>query len=588
MGAGLAARLDQARPEPLARQLEEPEARNAPDLDARAIALHRLADLALDGPHVAGLVHVDEVDHDEAGEVPEPELARDFLSRLEVGLERGLLDVALARRASRVDVDRDQRLGRVDHDVAARLELHHRAVHGVELVLDLIAEEQRDVAVAVGLDPFGMARHQQPHELLGCLIGIAAVDQDLLDLLGIEIADGALDQAGFLVDQGRRARLQGQLADLVPRAHQIVEVALDLRLVALHPGGSHDDPHAVGDLQLAQDLAQLAPRGCVGDLARDAAAARGVGHQHAIPAGQRDIGRQRRTLVAALLLYHLDQQDLTPLDDFLNVVTPGRPAATPLAAVGAFGYDGFGGDGLADDGLFRVRRVDRQGVAVVRVGAVVDRPRRHVGFGCADRFGHRGDGFVALLGVIGRVVDGLVRVVVVPDGRDLGVTYLVIAVVGLVIVIVEAAIDLVDMGLRRLGAALHLLVLGQQRLAVGDGDLVVVRVNLVERQESVAIAAEVDERRLQRRLDAGHLGEIDVALELLLGRGLDVVFVELVATGHDDANLFGMRAVNQHALGHIYSPTRSLAGPRELRFAGGSVPAGASATMSTRHCAAQL
>ena len=71
-----------------------------------------------------------------------------------------------------------------------------------------------------------------------------------------------------------------------------------------------------------------------------------------------------------------------------------------------------------------------------------------------------------------------------------------------------------------LGACAALLggLLLQQRLPVGDRDLVIVGMNFGEGQEAVAIAAIVDEGRLQRRLHARHLGEIDIAPKLLLGR----------------------------------------------------------------------
>ncbi len=45
-----------------------------------------------------------------------------------------------------------------------------------------------------------------------------------------------------------------------------------------------------------------------------------------------------------------------------------------------------------------------------------------------------------------------------------------------------------------------------QRLPVGDRDLVIIRVDFAERQEAVTVAAVVDERRLQRRFDPGNLG----------------------------------------------------------------------------------
>ena len=66
-----------------------------------------------------------------------------LLGGLQVGLERGVLDRGLARGAAGVDVDGDQRLGDVDDDVAAGLELHRRVEHRLEVALDLEAREQR-------------------------------------------------------------------------------------------------------------------------------------------------------------------------------------------------------------------------------------------------------------------------------------------------------------------------------------------------------------------------------------------------------------------------------------------------------------
>ena len=68
-----------------------------------------------------------------------------------------------------------------------------------------------------------------------------------------------------------------------------------------------------------------------------------------------------------------------------------------------------------------------------------------------------------------------------------------------------------------LGRALRALVLGDQRLPVGDRDLVVVGMDFAEGEKAVAIAAVVDEGGLQRRLDARHLGQIDVAAKLFTG-----------------------------------------------------------------------
>ena len=156
------------------------------------------------------------------------------------------------------------------------------------------------------------------------LVAGFAGDLDLVDLLVVEVAQRALDQRAFLVNEGGGLRLQGQVAHGLPHADQIFEVALDLGLGAGGAGGAQDDAHALGHVEILHHFLQ--PRAVLrgGDLAADAAAARGIGHQHGVAAGQRQIGGQRRALVAALFLDDLDQHHLAALDDFLDLVLAAR------------------------------------------------------------------------------------------------------------------------------------------------------------------------------------------------------------------------------------------------------------------------
>ena len=76
----------------------------------------------------------------------------------------------------------------------------------------------------------------------------------------------------------------------------------------------------------------------------------------------------------------------------------------------------------------------------------------------------------------------------------------------------DAVLFLVAIG-RRFGVAI-----GRDRgLAIRDRDAVIVRVDLVEGQEAVAVAAILDKGGLERGLHPRHLGQIDVTLDLLLG-----------------------------------------------------------------------
>ena len=148
-------------------------------------------------------------------------------------------------------------------------------------------------------------------------------------------------------------------------------------------------------------------RSCAdGDLAADAAAARGVGHQHRIAAGQRQIGGQRRALVAALFLDHLHQHDLAALDDFLDLVL----ARGSAARVRHFFQHVVAADGF--DHLPRLRRRRRSSAAVVAAPCVVVRRLRHARrrrFGRERRRPRRRPSRMLVV----RVVIGLARCVLV-------------------------------------------------------------------------------------------------------------------------------------------------------------------------------
>jgi hypothetical protein len=75
----------------LAVDLEQPVRADAPDGRAGLVGLHRVAQRLLYFALVLDRAHVDEVDHHQAADVPEPELTGDLGGGFEVGLERRLL-----------------------------------------------------------------------------------------------------------------------------------------------------------------------------------------------------------------------------------------------------------------------------------------------------------------------------------------------------------------------------------------------------------------------------------------------------------------------------------------------------------------
>ena len=93
---------------------------------------------------------------------------------------------------------------------------------------------------------------------------------------------------------------------------------------------------------------------------------------------------------------------------------------------------------------------------------------------------------------------------------------------------IAAALVLVFLVARGLGVGF------EQRLPVGDGDLVVIGVDFAEGEESVPVAAIFDEGGLQGRFDPGDFREVDVASQLFPASGLEVEFFDLLTTHHHD------------------------------------------------------
>ena len=101
------------------------------------------------------------------------------------------------------------------------------------------------------------------------------------------------------------------------------------------------------------------------------------------------------------------------------------------------------------------------------------------------------------------------------------------------------------------GFAVGALVRLDQRLAIGDRNLIIVRMNFAEGQKAVAVAAIFDEGGLQRRFYARDLGEIDISTQLLALGGLEIKFLDSIAADHDDPGLFRVGSIDQHFVGHF-------------------------------------
>jgi hypothetical protein len=102
-----------------------------------------------------------------------------------------------------------------------------------------------------------------------------------------------------------------------------------------------------------------------------------------------------------------------------------------------------------------------------------------------------------------------------------------------------------------LGFAMGLFFGLDQRLPVGDRDLVVVGMDFAEGEEAVAVAAIFNESGLERGFDPCDLGEVDIPAQLLALRGLEIKLFDAIAADHDDPGLFRVGGIDQHLVGHV-------------------------------------
>ena len=256
--AGDGGAFAQRRAQPLPAHLHQAELADGAELHPGAVLPQRVAQPAFHLAPVAAFFHVNEVDHDQAAEVAQPHLARHFVGSLQVGAGGGLFDVAAANGARRVHVHRDQGLGVVNHNRAAAGQLHSAGIGRFDLVLDLETREQWRV-IAVAFDAGRMLGHHVRHELLGLVVDVVGVDQDVADVVVEVVADGAYHQARFLVNQEGAFATLGRAVNGGPEFEQVVQVPLQFRRAAANAGGARNDAHAIGVFELVQRLLEVGP-----------------------------------------------------------------------------------------------------------------------------------------------------------------------------------------------------------------------------------------------------------------------------------------------------------------------------------------
>ena len=151
---------------------------------------------------VLALVHVDEVDDDDAAEVAQTNLADDLGNGIEVGLDDGVFEACgLADVLAGVDVDRDEGFGLVDDDGPAGFEPDLGAKSLVDLFGDAELLEERGL-LGVELDAADERGLEALQETQDALIVGLGVDPDGGEVVGDLVAKDAFDEVEIVIDEG--------------------------------------------------------------------------------------------------------------------------------------------------------------------------------------------------------------------------------------------------------------------------------------------------------------------------------------------------------------------------------------------------
>ncbi len=263
---------------------------------------------------VGRILHIDEIDHDDAAEITKSKLSYDLPDRLEVEGENGLFERFRADKLAGVDVDGNQGLGLIDDQIASGFEPHLRAKRLFELSVD--AEGGHEIGrLSEEFEPGHEARVRLFEEFEDLLKSLLVIDPGLLHCKGECVADRAQDRTQLVVDEiGGVGSICCGL-DLSPELDEIASIRLQLNLTLSLSRGA-DDPTTPAEF--VNHRLEPSTLVVVGDPSRDTELIH-CWHVDQKASGQGDVSRQPSALCADGVLHDLDEDLLSLAEEIADV-----------------------------------------------------------------------------------------------------------------------------------------------------------------------------------------------------------------------------------------------------------------------------
>src|SRR4051794_13964477 len=201
---------------PLARDRDKAKIVKLQNLVGSAIGTHRFFERLHYLLPILPLVHVDEVDDDDAAQIAQPDLPHNFFDGLRVRFGDGVFQaVRFADILSCIHIDRHQRFGLIDYDVAARFQPHFWTKRLFDLGGDAERFEDRG-GTSVHLDAANQCRLEPLHEMDRAFIHILVVDPDRFIHIAQLIAKDALYDLQIMMEEQWSGLFLRLLPDVEP------------------------------------------------------------------------------------------------------------------------------------------------------------------------------------------------------------------------------------------------------------------------------------------------------------------------------------------------------------------------------------
>ena len=178
--------------------------------------------------------------------------------------------------------------------------------------------------------------HDLLHEVTRPVEDVIIINPYLGNITPEVIADRPDDDFAFLVNEKRAGLFLGGRLDGIPEHIQVFQVPLQFFSVFTHTGGAQYQAHALGYFKSAHRLTGITAVVAL-NLPGNTPCPGIVRHENQVTPGKADERGQRRSLVAALFLFHLDDVFLPHLQCILDAYTAAVIVTVPGFQQGA-GY----------------------------------------------------------------------------------------------------------------------------------------------------------------------------------------------------------------------------------------------------------